>query len=63
MEAATCGETLQATVDRYNSFVDAGNDADFEKPGPKYKIQTAPFYAAWATPNVHDTRSGLGLYA
>jgi hypothetical protein len=57
------GETLQATVERYNSFVDAGKDADFGKPAPKHKIQTAPFYAAWATPNVHDTRSGLHVNA
>lgn len=56
-------ETLQATVERYNSFVDAGKDADFGKPTPKYKIQAAPFYAAWATPNVHDTRSGLHINA
>jgi hypothetical protein len=57
------GETLQATVERYNSFVDAGKDADFGKPKPKYKIQAAPFYAAWSTPNVHDTRSGLHINA
>ncbi len=55
------GETLQATVERYNGFVDAGQDGDFGKPSPKYKIQAAPFYAAWATPNVHDTRSGLRI--
>lgn len=55
------GETLQVTVERYNSFVDAGEDADFGKPAPKYKIQRPPFYAAWATPNVHDTRSGLRI--
>jgi succinate dehydrogenase/fumarate reductase flavoprotein subunit len=55
------GETLQATVERYNSFVDAGKDSDFGKPAPKHKIQTPPFYAAWATPNVHDTRSGLRI--
>ncbi len=55
------GETLRATVERYNSFVDGGEDADFGKPKPKYKIQTPPFYAAWATPNVHDTRSGLRI--
>ena len=54
-------ETLQATVERYNSFVDAGKDSDFGKPVPKYKIQVPPFYAAWATPNVHDTRSGLRI--
>jgi hypothetical protein len=55
------GEMLGATVERYNSFVDAGKDADFGKPTPKYKIQKPPFYAAWATPNVHDTRSGLRI--
>jgi succinate dehydrogenase/fumarate reductase flavoprotein subunit len=55
------GETLRATVERYNSFVDAGEDADFGKPKPEYKIQTPPFYAAWGTPNVHDTRSGLRI--
>jgi succinate dehydrogenase/fumarate reductase flavoprotein subunit len=55
------GETLRTTVERYNSFVDVGKDADFGKPTPKYKIQKPPFYAAWATPNVHDTRSGLRI--
>jgi succinate dehydrogenase/fumarate reductase flavoprotein subunit len=54
---------LLDTVARYNSFVDAGTDADFDKPKPKYKIQTAPFYAAWATPVVHDTRAGLRINA
>jgi succinate dehydrogenase/fumarate reductase flavoprotein subunit len=54
---------LQETVTRYNSFVDAGKDADFGKPAPKYKIQTPPFYAAWATPVIHDTRSGLRITA
>jgi predicted oxidoreductase len=57
------GAILQAAVDRYNSFVDAGKDSDFGKPAPKHKIQTPPFYAAWATPNVHDTRSGLRITA
>jgi succinate dehydrogenase/fumarate reductase flavoprotein subunit len=52
---------LQETVTRYNSFVDAGKDADFGKPAPKYRIQTPPFYAAWATPVIHDTRSGLRI--
>jgi hypothetical protein len=54
---------LEATVARYNSFVDAGKDEDFEKPAPRYKIQTAPFYAAWATPMLHDTRAGLRINA
>jgi hypothetical protein len=54
---------LQATVARYNSFVDAGVDADFGKPAPKYKIQKPPFYAAWGTVIVHDTRAGLRINA
>jgi succinate dehydrogenase/fumarate reductase flavoprotein subunit len=54
---------LADTVAEYNSFVDAGKDADFGKPSPKYKIQTPPFYAAWSTPIVHDTRSGLRINA
>ncbi len=56
-------QTLQETVSRYNSFVDVGKDADFEKPAPQYKIQKAPFYAAWATPVIHDTRAGLRINA
>src|SRR5690349_21696389 len=57
------GAVLESTVTRYNSFVDAGNDADFGKPAPKYKIQTPPFYAAWAMPVIHDTRAGLRINA
>jgi succinate dehydrogenase/fumarate reductase flavoprotein subunit len=52
---------LQGTVARYNGFVDSGTDEDFGKQGPKYKIQTPPFYAAWATPVIHDTRVGLRI--
>jgi hypothetical protein len=52
---------LEAAVARYNSFVDAGKDADFGKPGPKSKVQTPPFYAAWSTPILHDTLTGLKI--
>jgi succinate dehydrogenase/fumarate reductase flavoprotein subunit len=55
------GATLEATVARYNTFVDTGVDADFGKPTPRYKIQKPPFYAAWATPLVHDARAGLRI--
>jgi succinate dehydrogenase/fumarate reductase flavoprotein subunit len=54
-------EKLAATVARYNSFVDAGEDKDFGKPAPRYKIATPPFYAAWSTPVLHDTRAGLRI--
>ncbi|MGH8057608.1 MAG: FAD-dependent oxidoreductase, partial [Candidatus Entotheonellia bacterium] len=57
------GATLEATVARYNAFVDSGTDVDFSKSMPPYKIQTPPFYAAWATPNVHDARAGLRINA
>ena len=56
-------QNLVDTVTRYNSFVDAGKDDDFGKDKPKYKIAKAPFYAAWATPVVHDTRAGLRINA
>jgi succinate dehydrogenase/fumarate reductase flavoprotein subunit len=55
--------SLEATVARYNSFVESGIDEDFGKPKPLYKIATPPFYAAWATPVVHDTRAGLRIDA
>jgi succinate dehydrogenase/fumarate reductase flavoprotein subunit len=53
------GTVLQETVTRYNSFVAAGADTDFKKPTPLYKIEKPPFYAAWSTPILHDTLTGL----
>jgi urocanate reductase len=53
------GAALQETVNRYNSFVASGVDQDFKKPTPMHKIETPPFYAAWATPILHDTLTGL----
>jgi succinate dehydrogenase/fumarate reductase flavoprotein subunit len=54
-------ENLEASVARYNSFVDSGVDEDFGKPEPLFKIAKPPFYAAWATPVLHDTRAGLRI--
>ena len=53
------GAVLQESVNRYNGFVAAGVDTDFKKPTPMYKIEKPPFYAAWATPILHDTLTGL----
>jgi hypothetical protein len=52
---------LKMTVERYNSFVDAGVDADFKKPRPMYKIATPPFFAAWHTPALHDSYTGIRI--
>jgi succinate dehydrogenase/fumarate reductase flavoprotein subunit len=57
------GHNLETTIGRYNSFVDSGRDDDFGKPAPRYKLAKPPFFAAWATPMVHDTRSGLRINA
>jgi succinate dehydrogenase/fumarate reductase flavoprotein subunit len=54
---------LAETVARYNSFVESGKDSDFGKTKPLYKIAKPPFYAAWATPVIHDTRAGLRINA
>jgi hypothetical protein len=56
-------ENLAATITRYNSFVDSGIDEDFGKTKPLYKVAKPPFYAAWATPVLHDTRAGLRINA
>jgi succinate dehydrogenase/fumarate reductase flavoprotein subunit len=53
------GAVLQQTVERYNSFVTSGTDTDFKKPKPMYKIEKPPFYAAWSTPILHDSLTGL----
>jgi hypothetical protein len=54
-------ENLMGSVTRYNAFVEAGKDYDFDKPRPRYTIAKPPFYAAWATPVIHDTRAGLRI--
>jgi succinate dehydrogenase/fumarate reductase flavoprotein subunit len=53
------GDVLQASVERYNAMVLAGADSDFNKPSPMFPIEKPPFYAAWATPILHDSLTGL----
>ncbi len=45
------------------AIVASGMDVDFGKPTPQHQIWRPPFYAAWATPLVHDTRAGLRINA
>jgi succinate dehydrogenase/fumarate reductase flavoprotein subunit len=52
---------LRKSVERYNSFVDTGIDADFKKPRPMFKIAKPPFYAAWLTPAIHDSYTGIRI--
>ena len=54
-------EALRRTVERYNSFVDTGVDSDFNKPAPMHKIATPPFFAAWHTPALHDSYTGIRI--
>jgi succinate dehydrogenase/fumarate reductase flavoprotein subunit len=53
------GAVLQETVTRYNSFVASRTDRDFNKPAPLHPIAKPPFYAAWSTPILHDSLTGL----
>jgi hypothetical protein len=55
------GAALRKSVERYNSFVDSGVDADFKKPRPMHKIAKPPFYAAWHTPALHDSYTGIRI--
>ena len=53
--------SLEDTVTTYNASVAAGKDAEFGKPTPSFKIDTPPFYAAWSTPIIHDSQTGLRI--
>ncbi len=53
------GDALRKTVERFNSFVVSGKDLDFKRPSPPHKIEKPPFFAAWATPCLHDSYTGL----
>lgn len=52
-------EILKKTIERFNAAVESGNDEDWGRTTLEYKIQKGPFYAVWATPNLHDTLAGL----
>ena len=52
-------DILKATIERFNTAVETGTDEDWERATLEYKIEKGPFYAVWATPNLHDTLAGL----
>ncbi|QOX65740.1 flavocytochrome c [Anoxybacterium hadale] len=52
---------LKDTVDKYNSYVDAGFDPEFHKDTFSLKVEKAPFYATPRKPAVHHTMGGLKI--
>jgi urocanate reductase len=54
-------EILRDTIDKYNSYVDAGFDPEFHKDTFSLKVVKAPFYATPRKPAVHHTMGGLKI--
>jgi hypothetical protein len=54
---------LKETVDKWNSYVDAGSDPDFGRgeDAPMHKINKPPFYAASIVAVWHDSYGGLRI--
>ena len=54
---------LADTVQKWNAYVDQGNDPDFGrgKDAPMHKIEKGPFYAAAICPVWHDSYGGLRI--
>jgi hypothetical protein len=53
------GAGLETTISRYNRFVDAGRDEDFDKPEPRNRIGAGPFYGAKLAMIRHTRRNGI----
>lgn len=58
-KAAMSAHRLIETVQRYNKSVESGMDRDFGRTSLGLPISSPPFYAAWATPILHDSLTGL----
>ncbi|MBP2058772.1 fumarate reductase flavoprotein subunit [Lactobacillus colini] len=54
-------DTLVATINKYNSYVDADDDPEFHKSAFNLKCQVAPFYATPRKPAIHHTMGGLTI--
>ncbi|WP_057491818.1 flavocytochrome c [Streptococcus orisasini] len=53
--------TFVDTITKYNSYVDAGYDPEFDKGAFDLKVEKAPFYATPRKPAVHHTMGGLKI--
>ena len=51
------------TINKYNSYVDAGHDPEFGKSAFHLKCEKAPFYATPRKPAIHHTMGGLAIDA
>ncbi|MFD1899362.1 flavocytochrome c [Enterococcus termitis] len=49
------------TINKYNSYVEQGNDPEFGKDVFDLKVAVAPFYATPRKPAVHHTMGGLKI--
>ncbi|MDN6627039.1 MAG: flavocytochrome c, partial [Pisciglobus halotolerans] len=54
-------EVFVETIEKYNSYVDAGKDTEFGKNVFDLKVEVAPFYATPRKPAVHHTMGGLKI--
>ncbi|MFM2484887.1 flavocytochrome c [Celerinatantimonas yamalensis] len=54
-------EVLVDTINKYNSYVEAGEDPEFHKDTFSLKVEKAPFYATPRQPAVHHTMGGLKI--
>jgi succinate dehydrogenase/fumarate reductase flavoprotein subunit len=54
-------QALEETLAKFNSYVAMGKDPEFGRPKLSYKFDRPPFYAAWSTPILHDTLTGLKI--
>ena len=54
-------ENFLASMEAYNSYVDAGEDPEFEKNALHEKVDNAPFFATPRKPALHHTMGGLTI--
>ncbi|AAO36365.1 flavocytochrome c [Clostridium tetani] len=52
---------LKASVDRYNGYVKAGRDEEFNKRSMPSTIEKGPYYILKAAPAVHHTMGGIKI--
>ncbi|MCI5773174.1 MAG: flavocytochrome c [Erysipelotrichaceae bacterium] len=62
-EVSMSADTLKATIETHNSYIDSKEDPDFNKvmADTMIKIENGPFYAIPQWPSVHHTMGGLTI--